>query len=149
MSIIKTILAPIDFSETSSRSLDYAVDLAVQLKASVLVVHVYELPTYTFPAGVVITPPDLAAQVADKSQKSLDAALNARRSRGAELSGTLLVGSAREEIVRLAKDARVDLIVMGTHGRRGLSRVILGSVAEAVLRTSHVPVLTIHGPTGP
>ena len=146
MPSIKKILAPIDFSEVSNRALDYAVDLAAQVKASVSVVHVYEIPIYTFPEGAYITPPDVAAGLADKAQKSLDAAVSARRDRGVEISGTLTNGSPREEILRLAKEGHADLIVMGTHGRRGLPRAIMGSVAERVLRTSEIPVLTIRGP---
>jgi len=146
MLTIKKILAPIDFSEVSNRSLDYAVDLAAQVKAAVSVVHVYEIPVYAFPEGAIITPPDVAAELADRAQKSLDAAVAARKGRGVEISGTLTNGSAREEILRLAKEGNADLIVMGTHGRRGLPRAIMGSVAERVIRTSEIPVLTVRGP---
>jgi nucleotide-binding universal stress UspA family protein len=146
MTSIKKILAPIDFSEVSNRSLDYAVDLAAQINAAVLVVHVYEIPVYGFPEGAIITPPDVAADLADRAQKSLDAAVSARRQRGVEISGTLSNGSPREEILRLAKECHADIIVMGTHGRRGLPRALLGSVAERVVRTSEIPVLTVRGP---
>jgi nucleotide-binding universal stress UspA family protein len=146
MPSIKKILAPIDFSEVSNRSLDYAVDLAAQIKAAVLVVHVYEIPVYGFPEGAIITPPDVAADLADRAQKSLDAAVTTRRNRGVEITGTLTNGSPREEILRLAQEGHADLIVMGTHGRRGLPRALLGSVAERVVRTSEIPVLTIRGP---
>jgi nucleotide-binding universal stress UspA family protein len=145
MPAIRKILAPIDFSEVSSGSLDYAVDLAAQIKAAVWVVHVHEIPVYAFPEGVIITPPD-ATDLANRAQKSLDDAIAARRNRGVEISGTLTIGSPREEIVRLAKEGNADLIVMGTHGRRGLPRAILGSVTERVIRTTDVPVLTIRGP---
>ena len=144
--VIKKILAPIDFSETSNRALDYAVDLAAQLKASVTVVHFYEIPVYTFPEGAVITPPHVATQLAEKSQKSLDAAVQSRRGKGVEITGTVADGSAREQILPFAKSANIDLIVMGTHGRRGLPRAILGSVAETVVRASSIPVLAVHGP---
>jgi nucleotide-binding universal stress UspA family protein len=146
MPTIKRILAPIDFSEVSNRSLDYAVDLAAQIKAAVSVVHVYEIPVYGFPDGAIITPPDVAANLADRAQKSLDAAVAAHKDRGVEISGTLTNGSPREEILRLAKEGNADLIVMGTHGRRGIPRALMGIVAERVLRTSETPVLTIRGP---
>jgi nucleotide-binding universal stress UspA family protein len=146
MTSIKRILAPIDFSETSFRSLDYAVDLATQLGAAVSVVHTYEIPMYSFPDAAVITRPEIAAELADKAQKGLDEVVNARRSRGVDISGKLTNGDAREEILRLAKESRADLIVMGTHGRRGLARAVLGSVAESVTRNSDIPVLTIRGP---
>jgi nucleotide-binding universal stress UspA family protein len=146
MPSIKRILAPIDFSEVSNRSLDYAVDLAAQIKASVSVVHVYEIPVYAFLDGAMITPPDVAADLADRAQRSLDAAISARRNRGVDISATLANGSPRDEILRLAKEGDADLIVMGTHGRRGLPRALMGSVAERVIRTSEIPVLTICGP---
>ena len=146
MPSIKKILAPIDFSEVSNRSLDYAVDLAAQVKAAVSVIHVYEIPVYAFADGAIITPPEVAAELAGRAQKSLDAAVAERSDRGVEISGTLTNGSPREEILRLAKEGNADLIVMGTHGRRGLPRAIMGSVAERVLRTSEIPVLTVRGP---
>ena len=62
------------------------------------------------------------------------------------MTGVILNGAAWEEIGRLAAEEGTDLIVMGTHGRKGLPRAILGSVAERVIRTSSVPVLTVHGP---
>jgi nucleotide-binding universal stress UspA family protein len=76
----------------------------------------------------------------------LDEAVNSSRKRCPAISAILLNGAAWEEIARMAAEQNADLIVMGTHGRRGLPRAILGSVAERVIRTSSVPVLTVHAP---
>ena len=141
---IKKILAPIAFDQPS-HSLDYAVALAAQLGATVCVVHVYPIPVYSFPDGALITSPDLAAKLSAAAQKNLDAAVASRKERGVELSSLLLEGNPWEEIVAAAKKENADLVVMGTHARRGVTRALLGSVAEQVLRTSTVPVLVVHG----
>jgi nucleotide-binding universal stress UspA family protein len=146
MMTIKKIMVPIDFTQTSTHALDYAVDLAIVLGASVSVLHVYQPLVYSFPDTVLVAPPDVATKISDKSQQMLDEAVNSRRQRCPAISGILLNGSAWEEIGRSAAEQNADLIVMGTHGRRGLPRAILGSVAERVIRTSSVPVLTVHGP---
>lgn len=149
MTPIKNILVPIDFNETSNHALDYAIDLAKLIGARVTVAHSYVIPVYAFPDGALITSPELAAKLSDAAQKNLDAAVNARRNRGVELTGVLTNGVPVDEISRLAKEQHVDLIVMGTHGRHGLPRALLGSVAETVIRTSSIPVLAIHGPRDP
>jgi nucleotide-binding universal stress UspA family protein len=143
---IKKILAPIDFTETSRHALDYAVELAVALGATVSIVHVFQPLVYSFPDAVLVAPPDTAAKISDKAQQMLDEAVDSHQQRCPGISGILLNGSAWEEIGRLAAEQNADLIVMGTHGRRGLPRAFLGSVAERVVRTSSVPVLTVHGP---
>ena len=142
---IQRILAPIDFTAASNASLEYAIDLAAALKAAVLVVHVYQIPMYSFPDGAIITSSELAAKLSDAAQKNLDAAVHLHEQRGVSVSAMLVSGDPPEEIVRLAQVEKADLIVLGTHGRRGLSRALVGSVAEQVLRTSPVPVVTMRG----
>jgi nucleotide-binding universal stress UspA family protein len=143
---IKKILAPVAFDQGGSGALDYAVELAGQLGAAVCAVHVYPIPMYSFPDGALITSADLAAKLSEAAQKHLDAAVASRKDRSVEISGLLLTGNPWEEIVKAAEREKADLVVMGTHGRRGVSRALLGSVAEQVLRTSSVPVLVVHGP---
>jgi nucleotide-binding universal stress UspA family protein len=141
---IRKILAPIAFDESSSYSLDYAVHLANQLRAAVHVLHAYPIPTYGFPDGTLITSAKVAAKLSEVAQKHLDEAVQSQQGRGVELSSSLLTGNPWEEIVKVAKSENIDLVVMGTHGRRGMSRALLGSVAERVLRESSVPVLVVH-----
>src|SRR6185295_15875858 len=123
---IKKILAPIAFDHAPSESLDYAVQLAHQLGASVCVVHVYPIPVYSFPEGVLITSAEMAAQLSEVAQKHLDDAVASRQGRGVKLSSLLVTGNAWEEIGKIAKSENFDLIVMGTHGRRGMSRALFG-----------------------
>jgi nucleotide-binding universal stress UspA family protein len=148
MPTIKKILVPVDFTESSNHALDYAVDLAVALGAAVSVLHVFQPPVYNIADAVIVAPPAMAVEISDKAQQMLDSAMNSRRKRCPGISGAVVTGAPWEEIGRLAVEQNADLIVMGTHGRRGLSRAILGSVAERVVRTSKVPVLTV-GPREP
>ncbi|HEX9295401.1 MAG TPA: universal stress protein [Polyangiaceae bacterium] len=143
---IKRILVPTDFNETSDRALDYAVDLAAKFKAAVSVLHAYQVPVYSFPDGAIITSAEIAARLSDAAQKALDRTVAKHQHPGLEISGILTTGVAWEEVCRVATELKADLIVMGTHGRRGLQRALLGSVAENVIRACAVPILIIHGP---
>jgi nucleotide-binding universal stress UspA family protein len=142
---IKKILAPIDFTQASNASLDYAMGLAAALGAIVSIVHVYQIPVYGFPDGAIVTSSRMATELSEKAQQNLDNVVHAHKRRGIPVVGILVNGLASEEIVRLAEIEKADLIVIGTHGRHGLSRAILGSVAEQVIRTSPVPVLAVRG----
>jgi nucleotide-binding universal stress UspA family protein len=139
------LLVPHDFSETAQSALAYAIELATKLHARITVLHAYELPSYGFPdVGFALT----AEVVQDIENKSADGlkkvAANARRT-GLEVAEVLRQGPAWSEIDAVAKELKVDLVVMGTHGRRGISRALLGSVAEQVVRTAPCPVLTVRG----
>jgi nucleotide-binding universal stress UspA family protein len=143
---LKRVLVPIDFSETSDRALDYAIELASRFGAEVTVMHAYELPIYGFPDGALVATVDVATRISEASQQALAAAVEKRLSRGVKLTSVLRDGVPWEEINAVANEINADIIVMGTHARRGLRRALLGSVAENVIRTTPRPVLTIHGP---
>lgn len=148
MAELRRILVPTDFTETSDRALDWAVDLAASVGASVTVMHAYEIPIVGFPDGALIATADVASRIADASRAALDACVEQRRGKGVPLDSVLREGVPWEEINRLADEVNADMVVIGTHGRRGLARALLGSVAENVIRTAHRPILTIHGPRG-
>ena len=146
MKPIKRILAPVDFSPSGARALDEAMGLARTLGASVTLLHAYSLPQPIPDAGVaygadVLDALDLAAR--DQLDKLRD---ELRRAGGdAPLIETRAVlGVAHEEIIAEARRGGYDLVVMGTHGRTGWRHLILGSVAERVVRASPVAVLTVH-----
>lgn len=141
---VHRILVPVDFSEPSDRALDCALELAQKLDARVTLVHAYEIPAYSFPDGSLVASADFAARIADGAQQTLDAAVAARRGAGVPVDGVLRNGVPWEEIDAVVKELDVGLVVIGTHGRRGLARALLGSVAEHVIRTCEVPVLTVH-----
>ena len=146
-STFKHILVPHDFSETASAALAYALDLAAKLGARVTVLHVYDAVGYGFPEGWALTA-EVAGQIEAAASQALDGVVERARKSGVTVDRVLRQGPAWSEIEGFARAANVDLIVMGTHGRRGLSRVLLGSVAERVVRVSPCPVLTVHGPSG-
>jgi nucleotide-binding universal stress UspA family protein len=138
------ILVALDFDRPSASALDYAIELARQVDASVAVLHTYELPIYGFPDGSIIASSELAASTLDRAQGTLAALCDARRDSGVELTQIVQAGTAWEEVNRVADEISADLIVIGTHGRRGLSRALHGSVAEQIVRTATRPVLTVH-----
>jgi len=143
---IRTILCAVDFSEISEQALEYAFGLAAKLGAKVEVVHVCQLPAYLFSDGAVVPPADFEKNYLAGLQKKLDDLVTRYSDRGVEVAGDLLEGIPYEMITRCAQKRSADLIVMGTHGRTGLAHMLLGSVAERVVRSSTVPVLTYRTP---
>jgi nucleotide-binding universal stress UspA family protein len=144
MSDIKRILVPTDFSAAADAALNYAVGLAAKLGATVSAVHVFDDP---FVAGGVFSgeyvpmPPELREEMLQDLRRRL--ADTVAKHGHSELSPQVLIGPTARTIVDSARDARADLIVMGTHGRSGISHVLLGSIAERVVRTAECPVLTV------
>lgn len=139
----KTILVPTDFSEAASVALDYAVELAEKLGASVHVVHAFELPLVGFPDGTMTISAEMASRIIDAAQSALAELAKKHAPRKIALSTALEQADPRDAVLSAAKKVGADLIVMGTHGRRGIARALIGSVAENVVRTSSIPVLTL------
>lgn len=142
---IKNILIPIDYSERSGATMSYAVSLAKEYDAKLHLVHVYEPPiAYTDGgfAATVLPPADVIDVEAERDR--LTAAIP---SGDLAVQTQFVIGNPSEELVDYAKAQNVDLIVMGTHGRTGLTRLLMGSVAEGVLRHASCPVLTVKQPT--
>ena len=139
---ITNILVPTDFSACSEQALDYAVQLADRLDARVHLLSVIGVPSYGVPElGVGLTAPMMDNMIAD-TQRELDQLAGVRKL----VKQTLVrVGDARDVILQTADELKADLIVMGTHDRRGISRALLGSVTEMIVRTSKLPVLTVRG----
>jgi nucleotide-binding universal stress UspA family protein len=144
---LRRILVAVDFTETSDKAFDFAIELAAKFDASVTAVHAFEIPVIGFPDGALVATADIAARIQEAARQGLDAAVSARQGRsGVTIQAVLREGAAQEEIRAVAEETKADLIVIGTHGRKGLARALLGSVAENVIRTVKLPVLTIHGP---
>jgi nucleotide-binding universal stress UspA family protein len=145
---IKRILVPFDFGEPAERALDFAQRLAPTFGASVEALYVVPyLPNAALPIPELGAIP-LAAQSVDDmvsdAETRLHEALAPEDTRHRYLRKTVEVGDPRAQIVAHAAAAGIDLIVMGTHGRTGATRFLLGSVAERVVREAACPVLTIH-----
>ncbi|MFO0912116.1 MAG: universal stress protein [Pirellulales bacterium] len=132
--MVQRILCPVDFSDRSRESLKYAAGLAHSLHAKLVLLHAFDLPATLDLAGQT-TPLDPALR------PQLDEWAGAQGELTAEV--ILHAGHPGEVICWVAQDRKCDLIVMGTHGRTGLLRTLLGSTAEHVLRHARCPVLTI------
>ena len=146
--IWKTILVPHDFSSSANHAAAIARDEAKVHGAQVMLLHVIDLPGQLKPDTVIVPDPtgapinikDYAVAQAEDHLKDLSARL---AKDGVTPQTFIRVGKPDDEIVRFALENGVDLIVMGTHGRTGLAHMLVGSVAERVVRSSTVPVLTI------
>jgi nucleotide-binding universal stress UspA family protein len=139
---IRTIIVPHDFSNAAEGALRYALDLAEKLRAKVTVLHVYDVTPFTLPEGPAITA-EVVKQMEMAAKEGLDRVLAGARRPGLELRAVLIQGIPWCEIDNLAVQEHADLIVMGTHGRRGFTRALLGSVTEKVVRSAPCPVLTV------
>lgn len=144
---VSKILVPVDFSRHSLKALAYAIDFAEPFAAEVVVLHVVEPVAYATPAdlyaGMATQLGNLLAEQRRSAREQLDELATKYRDRGVQLRIQLRDGVAYREIVDAGKELRANLIVQATHGRTGLAHVLLGSVAERVVRTAECPVLTI------
>jgi nucleotide-binding universal stress UspA family protein len=140
MKATKKILVPIDFSEPSDAALLYGRNLAKAFGAELHVLHVMEnqflRPTFKSTAAVET---GMANRVAERLSPEDRTTLRA-------VSAVRMSDEPHDEIIRYAEDEAIDLIVMGTHGRGGVARLLMGSVAEKVVRTARCPVLTVRHP---
>lgn len=136
------LLVPIDFGECSQRALDAAMELAGRFGARLTLVHVYEVPSYVY-GGMTYATTDLASPIADIAREQLEKTLRQVQTRIPSATAVLRRGPPAEEILSAIEDVHPSLVVMGTHGRKGMRHVLLGSVAERVVRLSRVPVLTM------
>lgn len=133
------ILVPVDFEEASMKAIELAKDLGAKLGSEVVLLHVYQLPVYTYPGLEPTALPGFHAEVSAAASRAVQQ-LSAQTG---GLRALLREGDPANEILAAAEDEKVRMIVMGTHGRRGLAHLFLGSVAEQVIRKSNIPVLTV------
>ena len=151
MPSIRRVLVPIDFSPSSRAALEYATFLAGTLGASLEALHVWEPPGYVGPDTLALLPVGAGQpgweQTRTEVRREVDHFLAKASPKPQGHSVRVEAGEPSDAILNVAKDSGADLIVMGTHGRTGLSRLLIGSVAEAVLRRSTCPVLTVRVPS--
>lgn len=145
------ILVPIDGSDTSSRGLAEAVKLAKDQHATIRLIHVVnELMVVASYEGTIYSG-ELIQALRESGQKVLDKAQQQLEAAGIQVETELLEahgGQAGNAIVKDAEQCHADIIVLGTHGRRGLNRVVMGSDAEQVVRQASIPVLLIRNLAG-
>ena len=163
---IKKILVPIDYSAHSEQALRWGASLAERYGAQLLLFHVIpkaveevtthapgweEIPVYYHegmaPGRTPFHTERVIIDLVDKAQTELYDLARKELRETVPLQVSVGVGKAAEEILRVARDEAVELIVMGTHGRTGLRHVLLGSIAEAMVRTAPCPVFTVHAGT--
>lgn len=144
---LRRILVPVDFSEPSRRALDFAIPLATSFRAEITLLHVID------PVEIVGTPEalgllagpylDLLVRREDEGRKELERWVKRLRGRRIGAHAVVVKGKPHKAIVETAERLRIDLIVMATHGLTGWSRLVLGSVAEKVVRLASCPVTTV------
>jgi nucleotide-binding universal stress UspA family protein len=143
---ISRILVATDFSASADAALAYALKLAGQVGATVRLVHVIEDPDALglYSEVYVPMPPELRAEILADIRRQLTA--RATASGHGNITTEVLTGAAARTIVEGATEEHCDLIVMGTHGRHGMAHLLMGSVAERVVRTAVCPVLVVPSP---
>jgi nucleotide-binding universal stress UspA family protein len=146
---IRSILLPTDFSACGNYALSYAASLARTFGASIICVHVIEpmVPTVGY-SGMTEPLPiaDISDQLEDSAERELPKLAECEECAGLAVEELIVHGEAASEIVRVAQDRQVDLIVVSSHGRTGLGRMLFGSTAEAVVRHAPCPVLVVKPP---
>jgi nucleotide-binding universal stress UspA family protein len=148
MKRIRRILHATDYSKASERALQEAVDFAKQDNAEMLVVHVIQ-PVVPYVAGEDIGAAELYVKLEESTKQEAQRSMNKLMQRlerlGVKAKSFLLRGSPADQIVKAAKNRKADMVVIGTHGRTGLSKLFMGSVASRVISTAPSPVLTVRG----
>jgi len=139
------ILVPVDFELPSQEALEVAVDLALAFDAKLTLMHAWDMPIFAYAGSNSFMTPDMWTPIERAATEQLASTLTVLRKRLPRAESVLSRGAPAVETLAVAHRENADIIVMGTHGRRGLDRVLLGSVAERVVRSSPVPVLTIRG----
>ncbi len=143
---MKKILVPTDFSPGSAGAIRVAVRMARDIGAKLGVVHAWQVPALAFGSEPFSMAPELLQTMSDDAKRGLDGAVEEAKLQGADASGIMLNGIPWSRLVEVAEgDPEIELIVMGTHGRTGLKRVLLGSVAEKVVRHAPCSVLITRG----
>ena len=144
MPAFKHILVPTDFSPSSSRALELAIEMAAKLDAELTLLHVWELPVYPY-TELMLGSAELANNVEKAAKERLAKRLKEVQARLPRAKSKLVMGIPWQQIIETIKESKADLLIMDTHGRRGLEHALMGSVAEKLVRLSPVPVLTVRG----
>lgn len=143
---IKKVLCPVDFSEFSKKAFEYALSLSTHYKAQLYVQHVIEPVTALFTYENLPGWREVYAEFRAGAEEALEKLIASGDGQQVRAKTVLQVGDPADTILKFTQKEAVDLIVMGTHGRRGLDRLVTGSVTERVLRKAHCPVLAVRKP---
>jgi nucleotide-binding universal stress UspA family protein len=144
MATIKKILCAVDFSDMSKKVADYTRTLSSKLGAEMVVVFVapsleqYDIGFSNFPREIET----FVEEIQSQAEENMTTFIQENFESGSA-KGIVRIGDPAAEIIKLAKEESVDLIVMGTHGRKGIDKILFGSVAEKVVKQSKIPILTV------
>jgi universal stress protein A len=142
MPAFKSLLCPVDFSDCSRHALDKACELAAATHARLTLAHIWQPPLYGIPDVPISA--DLIGGIVEEDDQLLAKWLAIAKAAGvADARSITVTGAPSEEIVKLLAPGEYDLVVMGTHGRTGLTHVLMGSVAERVVRHAPCAVLVV------
>ena len=145
--MIRRIMHASDFSRASRAAFAKAVEMAKANRAELTIVHVLS-PVVPMLGDAYVSPKvydEVVASTREWARKQLGKLVATAKARGARAKGMLMDGIAHEQILRAAKARRADLLVLGTHGRSGLAKLFIGSVAGRVVSAARCPVLTVRG----
>jgi universal stress protein A len=141
---IRAVLVPVDFSEYSEKAFIWALDMAEKWKAMITLLHVVPTPPYSpVVMGSYFDPSAFERNLLADAETSARALIDRQAKRSVPTGIKVCVGEPFQDICRIAKEERIDIIIMGSHGRTGLSHIVLGSVAERVVRHAPCPVLVV------
>jgi len=143
MANFKHIQVATDFGEASERALELALELGTRFDSELTLVHIWEFPSYEYLDGIPM-PRDFAERMGEAANARMAGLMSAIKPRFPNLKSIVKMGIVWSELLRTVQETMPDLLVVGTHGRRGFKRALLGSVAEKLVRSSPVPVLTAH-----
>lgn len=142
---IQRLMLATDFSPHARAALRYAAELSARLGAPLMIANAYLVPAVPLPEGAIIPSADTLADAMTRTARALESETRTAIELGAiGVTSTVVEGTPAAELVKLARDRGIDLIIMGTHGRSGFARAIVGSVADKVVRTASCPVLVVH-----
>ncbi len=143
MKIIKSILVPTDFSDLSLAAMEYAKSFSIIFNTRIYMIHVVKnLPVLAFHT-VDLNSETILKDAVDKASTELNEFMNTKFPHDHNVMLVVRRGEVYSEIIKFAQEEGIDLIVLSTHGRTGLSHLLMGSIAEKVVRYSTVPVLTV------
>ena len=134
-----SILLPTDGSEAAEAAYDHAVELAARFDATLHVLYVADTTEYS----TVTFEDEVVDSLEREGKRVVDGVVAEAEARGVDAVGVVMQGGAYETILSYADENDADMVVMGTHGRSGFDRIVLGSVTEHVVRTADVPVVTV------
>lgn len=148
MSLPQTILVPTDFSSCSEAALNHAIDIASAAKGRIVLLHAYQTPIALSSPLLAARIPEIVGEILRVAETEMETFRTLVATANVGIETMIREGDTRDVIFAVLRETKAQLICMGTHGRRGVARALIGSIAENIVRTSPVPVLTVHRSAG-